>query len=176
MDPAHILRQLREFEPNIATSDLPPQVKHLRTNPLKQVKELRESAIFCHGMSCRLGEPVLVAQTEAQDYDFVASWLDGTTQHLAPVQLKEVVPAVLNPQTNLDAVIRGLEKYVDSDELTVAIHLNRLGHFDPKRVIVPPLRIAALWVFAAIKPDQSEWGLWGNFLEEPQGTRFAYPT
>lgn len=90
-------------------------------------------------------------------------------------QMKEVVPEPLNANSSLEKVIQSLTMYVDSQDLTVAIHLNRQVHFDPKTLVVPRLRIAALWIFGSITPDQSEWGLWGNFLEEPMGTRFAYP-
>ena len=97
-------------------------------------------------------------------------------QHLAPVQLKEVVPPELNNTATVQQRVNALTKYVDSEDLTVAIYLNRPVHFDPERLVVPPLKIAALWVFGAISPDKEKWGLWGNFLEVPQGTAFDYPT
>jgi len=42
--------------------------------------------------------------------------------------------------------VNALWKYVDSEDLTVAIYLNRRAHFDPAKLVVPPLKIAALWV------------------------------
>jgi hypothetical protein len=116
-----------------------------------------------------------MSRGESQDFDFVASWSVDNTQHFAPVQLKEVVPEPLNPNATVEQIVESLAKYVDSEDLTVAIHLNRQAHFDPTVLSVPPLKIAALWVFASISPDQSQWGLWGNFLEQPEGSRFAYP-
>ena len=174
-DPAPFLRELRSLEPRVASSQLPDKVKSLRTNALKEWRELREAAIFCYGMGQRIGQTVYLARGESQDYDFVASWIVGDIRHLAPVQLKEVVPPNLNPAASLESMIESLTKYVDSEELTVAIHLNQALRFEPKSVVVPRLRIAALWVFAALTEDESEWGLWGNFLEEPEGVRFAYP-
>jgi len=50
----------------------------------------------------------------------------------------------------VQATVDALTKYVDSDELTVAIHLNRQTSFDPVQLVVPALNIAALWVFAAL--------------------------
>ena len=47
--------------------------------------------------------------------------------------------------------------------------------FDLATLKVPPLRLAALWVFGGVSPDQSQWGLWGDLLDEPIGTRFEYP-
>ena len=175
-DPAPFLVKLRAIERKVAASDLPERVKQLRTNELKPMRELREAAIFCHGMGQRLGQTVYLARGESQDYDFVASWVVGGHQHLAPVQLKETVPPDLNIHASLQSTVDGLAKYVDSEQLTVAIHLNQQLHFDPADLVVPSLRIAALWVFAAVTPDQSSWGLWGNFMEKPEGFRYAYPT
>jgi hypothetical protein len=175
-DPRPFLVRLREVEPQVANSDLPPKVKALRTNALKWSKELREGALFCYGMAQRIGQTVRLAPFEAQDYDFVASWIVGDTQHLAPVQLKEVVPQDLNSTASVQERVNGLAKYVDSEDLTVVIYLNQRVHFHPAQLVVPPLKIAALWVFGAISPDKEQWGLWGNFLETPEGTRFEYPT
>ncbi|MBW8369792.1 MAG: hypothetical protein K0M66_02250 [Thiobacillus sp.] len=175
-DPASFLRTLRELEPRIAASSLDPKIKQLRTNKLKKWREARQAALFCYGMSQRIGQPIYLNNDEAQDYDFIASWAVGDEQHFAPVQLKEVVPTNLNAKSSLEEVISSLTKYVNSEDLTVAIHLNRKIQFDPKTITVPPLNIAALWVFSSISEDGSEWALWGNFLEDPEGSSFAYPT
>ena len=175
-DPRPFLVRLREIEPKLANSGLSPKAKALRTNELRWSKELREGALFCYGMAQRIGQTVFLAPSEAQDYDFVASWVVGETQHLAPVQLKEVVPEELNAKASVQERVNALSKYVDSEDLTVAIYLNQSVHFDPAKLVVPRLKIAALWVFGAISPDKEKWALWGNFLEEPQGTQFAYPT
>lgn len=174
-DPARFLVELRALEPKVASSSLDARVKQLRTNDLKEWREAREAALFCFGMAQRIGQPIYLSRVESQDYDFVASWTVGDEQNFAPVQLKEVVPESLNSDSSVDKVVQSLTKYVDSEDLTVAIHLNRQVHFDPKTLVIPRLRIAALWIFASISPDQSEWVLWGNFLEQPEGTRFAYP-
>lgn len=174
-NPADFLVALRGLEQTFASSTLDSSVKHLRTNGLKEWREAREAALFCIGMTQRIGQTIYLSRGESQDYDFVASWVDGDGQHFAPVQLKEVVPESRNANSSVEQIVQSLTKYVDSEDLTVAIHLNRQVHFDPITLVVPPLRIAALWVFASITPDQSEWGLWGNFLEQPEGSRFAYP-
>jgi hypothetical protein len=175
-DPRTFLIQLREIEERVVKSDLSPKAKALRTNELKSWKELREGALFCYGIGQRIRQTVYLARSEAQDYDFVASWVVEVTQHLAPVQLKEVVPAELNTAASVQQCVDALSKYVDSEDLTVAIYLNRPVHFDPEQLVVPRLKIAALWVFGAISPDKKNWGLWGNFLEVPEGTAFDYPT
>ncbi|MDP3421691.1 MAG: hypothetical protein Q8S10_12305 [Thiobacillus sp.] len=174
-DPRPFLVEIRELESRVAGSDLSSKAKQLRTKSLNGWRETREAALFCYGMGQRIGQPVFLSRGESQDYDFIATWVVGETQHFAPVQLKEVVPTDLNATASIESVIRSLTKYVDSTDLTVAIHLNQQVRFDPRMLVVPTLPIAALWVFGSISPDQSEWGLWGNFLEEPEGTRFAYP-
>jgi hypothetical protein len=175
-DPRPFLVQLRAIAARVAGSDLSPKAKALRTNALKWSKELREGAIFCYGMAQRIGQTVYLAPSEAQDYDFVASWVVEDTQHLAPVQLKEVVPQQVKAGASVQERVNALTKYVDSEDLTVAIYLNQRVHFDPAHLVVPQLNIAALWVFGAISPDKEKWGLWGNFLETPEGTTFEYPT
>ena len=176
-DPRAFLVQLREIDARVANSDLPRKLKALRTNSLKWSKELREAALFCYGMAQRIGQPVYLSPSEAQDYDFVASWVIDDTQHFSPVQLKEVVPPALNAVASVQAAVDALsKKYVDSDDLTVAIHLNQRIRFDPAKLVIPSLKIAALWIFGAISQDQEKWVLWGNFLETPEGTRFEYPT
>lgn len=176
-DPTRFLVDLRRLEIEIAQSDTPARVKALRTNGLKEAKERRQAALFCHGMSMRLGRTVYFAVQENHDYDLVASWFIDDEQHFATVQLKEVVPHDLNPKASIDSVLASLEKYTDSADLTVAIHLNQSGHFDPALLRPPELKVASLWVFAAVAPDQSLWSLWGNFAEDdPYGTQFAYPT
>jgi hypothetical protein len=174
-DPPEYLRRLRLLEHVVASSDLPSNVKALRTNELKQHRELREAALFCHGMSNRLGVRVEVARDESRDYDFVARIVEDGRASLFPVQLKELVPSELNSQGTLADVFSSLTKYADSDDLTVAVHLNRHIHFNPDQVSVPPLKLGGLWVFGAISPDQSAWALWGDFLTKPIGTRFEYP-
>lgn len=174
-DPRPFLVGLRNLESALAASDTPPRIKNLRTNGLKAWREARDAALFCYGMGQRIGQTVYFAPSESQDYDFVASWVVGSEQHLAPVQLKEVVPQDLNPKASLDQVLASLTKYVDSSELTVAIKLNQQGRFQPSELAPPKANIAALWVFGAITKDQSKWALWGNFLEQPAGMTFGYP-
>ena len=176
VDPTSHLIKLRRIEVEIAVSDLQPKVKALRTNSLKAAREQREAALFCHGMEEHLGHKVYFAAQEDQDYDFIASWIVGEKRHYAPVQLKEVVPAEINPQASIEAIVPGLSKYTDSDGLTVAIHLNQQGRFEPALLQLPELRIGALWVFAAAAPDQSRWNLRGNFTESClYRTEFSYP-
>lgn len=133
-------------------------------------------------MSEVMGRTVLIAPVEAEDFDFVATWIDDErTQHFCRVQLKEVVPESLNPSASLQRVIDGLSRYADASDLTVAIKCNRLGRFDPATVSIPDrLKLGALWIYSAVTADQSKFALWGDFAHPPDGGvvgwEFAYPT
>ena len=175
-DPAPFLRRLRKLEAKVAHSQLPLAIKSLRTNSLKEWRETREAALFCVGIGARMGRKVFLARSEASDYDFVASWTSDDTQHFAPVQLKEVVPNDVNPAASIQSTIDLLpHKYLDSASLTVAIYLNRQSHFDPATLRIPSIRIAALWIFGGLASSGEQWGLWGDFLDQPFGTTFEYP-
>lgn len=175
-DPVPFLRRLRYIEHRLLAESLDTEVRSLRTNRLKEWKEARLGALFCHGISERTGRKVYLSKGEFEDADFVGMWFDGDVQNFAPVQIKELVPEERNDRATLEALVQGLSMYRGRKDLTVLIHLNRRLHFRPESLVLPPnLPIAALWVLACIDPTHSEWAIWGDFLEQPEGTRFAYP-
>ena len=54
--------------------------------------------------------------------------------------------------------------------------MKQANHFEPTGLNLPRRQVAAGWGGAATTPDQTKFGLWGNFLEpEPYGIEFAYP-
>lgn len=177
-DPRGFLAALRRLEWAVAASPTPEWIKTLRTQGLKPEREMRDAAIFCVGMSERIGFDVRFAPIEDQDFDFIATWFDGKRNY-CPVQLKEVVPPHLNAGATVQAVVDGLTRYADSADVTVAIKINRPSRFDPAELKLPAnLRIGGLWIFAGLSADQSEFGLWGDFLSKtdaPLGSRFSYP-
>lgn len=175
-DPVPFLKNLRKIELQNLSATVAPEVRTLRTNTLKEWREARLAALFCHGVSERTGRKIFFSKGEFEDADFVASWTDNDVQHFAPVQIKELVPEEMNLRSTFDTVVQGLSKYSGKDSLTVVIYVNRQIHFDPFAVTLPQqLPIAALWILACVEPAQSEWAIWGDFLEEPEGTRFSYP-
>jgi hypothetical protein len=173
LDPVEVLKNLRQIEYVIAPLDLDPKAKALRTNLLKRERELRSACLFCVGMSNRLGQPIYVYPLEDADFDFVAAWQVGDERRLTVVQLKEFVPANLNPKSTLQSIIDGLAAYQSSPDLTVAIHVHR--PFDPSKLVLPPLVIQELWMFWATSEDQTQWMLCGNMLGELSCTPFEYP-
>jgi len=173
-DPREVLVELRRVE-RLIPPGTDPKIRHLRTHELRDVRELRLASLFCYGWGQISVQPMLVAHAEAQDYDAVATWIDSDTANFAPIQLKEVVPTDLNPEATVQAVIDDLTKYRDSRDLTVAVHLNQSARFSPLALKIPKLDIASLWIFGSVTPDQSRWGVWGNFLETIQYGEFAYP-
>ena len=175
-DPRPFLVKLRLLQEVVVNSETPEVVKNLRTNTLKRIRELRDTTIFTYGLSNIIGQTVFLAEREAQDYDFVTRTINDRSIFYTPLQLKEVPPDQLNQKSSVQSVVDSLTKYGDSDDLVVAIKVNRPIHFDPAAIIIPHLRIGGLWVFSALAEDQSEWGLWGDFLRDQIGMRFAYPT
>lgn len=173
LDPADVLRNLRRVEIGLAP-DMPDPVRHLRTNDLKRIRECREAALFCFGMSCRRGARVLFALSEAADYDFVTKWVSAGVAYFVPVQLKELVPKELNKDITLEGLLGVVAKY-RSNRLAVLIHLNRRSKLDPSTLQIPELQIAGLWFLWGAAPDQSRWCLFGDVLAAPSASFFEYP-
>ncbi|MEO0851918.1 MAG: hypothetical protein AAFY15_00220 [Cyanobacteria bacterium J06648_11] len=145
---------------------------------MKAERELRDAALFCAGMSKLTGEKIWFADSESQDFDFVTSWTTGGVQHISPVQLKEVAPADLDRNGGFESVFKSLRRYASAEDLVVAVRLGRNMRFDPATLAIPDdLSLGELWVFGAITPDQSQWAIWGDFMQGPvsEGCVFAYP-
>ncbi len=173
-DPADILRKLRAVEMKNPVSELPYKVGSLRTKSLRTRGESRQCALFCHGMSQCLGLTLSYAESEDSDYDFVVFCAENSS--FVPVQMKELVPEKLNPDTDLQKEIDKLSKYVDSSDLCVALYLNReLKSLDIRRLDVSRVNVAELWLFGAASEDQKQWKLIGNLLEQPLVYEFHYP-
>ena len=175
VDSATVLSQLKMIQRQVADSNLEDRVKNLRIRKFKQYHEGWEAAIFCFGMSKRLGVPICVALNEASDYDAVAMRVEGDTQFFTPIQIKEVVPENLNPKTDINKEIAKLNRYPVSNDTVVVIHVNRAGQLQIPTVKVPRLNIASLWLIGASAPDQSKWFLAGDLLNNPQISFFTLP-
>jgi hypothetical protein len=175
-DPSVVLTDLRRLKHLVAVSSLPENVKTLRRNDLKEYREGRNAALFCLGMTRAQGPTVFLARLEAQDYDFVTLWQNGDETVYTPVQLKEVVPESLNPNSNVNTTLTKLTKYSGSDRTVVALLVNREIRLEFNSIQVPKLRLGGIWLYGAVSPDQQKWFIYGDLLNEPRLWEFEYPS
>lgn len=177
-------RSARDFLVNVlplraalAVSNTEARIHNLRTSKLKEERELWQACLFAHGIgSAVLSTEVCLAPVEADDYDCVARYIIGDTQHYVPIQLKEFVPEHLNPSTSLEVELEKLKKKcVDSRDLVIAIYLNRQFQLDLNTLKVPEIDIGELWFFGAVSPDQSQFMLWGDMLKDRKCYLYKYP-
>jgi hypothetical protein len=123
--------------------------------------------------------PVWVVDDEDNDYDFVAVWENNGDNYFTHTQLKEVVPERLNVEASVQSIIDKLAaKYPVSDDLTVAIRVNRQFMLDLDKITIPAaLHIAAVWIYGAASQDASRWFLTGNLIEPEPNVAwfFDYP-
>jgi hypothetical protein len=175
-DPADFLTGLRALELGPFGQVDDPLIRRLRHRDLREWREARVAALFCHGYSERIGQKIFFSKGEFEDADCVASWKVGDESHFAPIQIKEVAPNDLNPKATLQAVLHSLTRYAGVNDLTILVHVNQQVKFNLNEVVVPQgINVAALWILACISPDQSKWALWGNFLEKVEMSEFDYP-
>ena len=176
VDPEPILRGLREIAATQPLHELPYEVRSLRRRDLRPYHEGRQAALFCYGMSQVLRTPVVFAQAENSDYDVIARYVLGDTAHYVPVQLKELVPATLNPDADLQSELDKISKYVDSRDLVVAFHLNGDRRVEFWKLRMPTNTIGGLWFYGAKAPDQRNWLLIGDMLKEQNDAHeFQHP-
>lgn len=165
-DPAIVLPRMKVIREGVGRSGLDDRIKNLRTNQLKEVREGWDAAVFTLLLSLANGSRIQFCPKEAADFDAIL-WSQGDTySSFAPLQLKELVPADLNPNASLQALIDGLVKYGSSETLIVAIKLNRRERIEFSGLDTSALKIGGLWCFGATSYDQSRWTLWGDFLND----------
>lgn len=176
LDPVPTLRALRDLELRLAQADVSPKISRLRTAKLKPEREARDAALFSLGMSTRLGMPVLFAPVEESNYDFVTRMDVGDTSYFTPVQLKELVPAELNPAASIDKLLASLRNKRGYEDTVLALRLNREQKgvtFKAEQFDGLPFR--EVWLFWSASPDARKWKLLGNALETPLLSEFDYP-
>lgn len=170
------LKRIRKFERRIAVGQvgLPQDAPFGRGE--KRQSELRQAALFLHGMSESTGIRISFSDQEDSDYDTVIQWQESESRHIGIVQLKQLPPQEVNEMASVNSIIKKLSKYSDSQGLVVALWLNRAFRFDPSAIEVPDLKISSLWAFGAANESQDSWLLWGDLLSDKcLATRFEYP-
>jgi hypothetical protein len=114
------------------------------------------------------------ASVEHADYDAVVRWRRQNEQFFTPIQLKEYVPAKLNSEAMLEALLEGLSRYSSSSDLVVVVYLNRRFRLVLGPVYCPRLNLGGVYLIGVIAQDK--WLLVGNLLDEAAGISiFDYP-
>lgn len=168
------LEGLNQFAQKPEFQALPPRLRAFRSNPLRETLERRQAALFCYGLSEVTGIDIGIAHLEQSDYDFIMAYHEGGNLCFCPLQMKEFVPATINPQADLQAEFDKLAKYTDSEELVVAMHLNRRFHFDYQKYDFSRLPIKELWLFGQTGPGKP-WVIMGNMMDSNPTARFFNP-
>ncbi|WJN61487.1 hypothetical protein OH686_22320 [Pseudomonas sp. SO81] len=138
--------------------------------------EMRQAALFSHGMSAVIQKKVRFALKEEADFDAICTFEHEGKQLFAPLQLKELVPERLNPNSSLQSELEKLQKYKNSKDLIIAYHLNRSCNIDISKLNPPKDIVSEIWIFAANNPEQTEWSLTGNILSKNYRTyKFEHP-
>lgn len=171
-----VLLRYRKTQELLNVSDIDQKTKNLRINKFKRYREGWEAALFCYGMCKRLNTTVYVALHEEADFDSIALRYTDGVEYYTPIQIKELVPESLNPDTDLNKEIKKLVKYPTSKDCAVVIHHTRAGKLDLSTIKIPTLQIGSLWVIGALNPYQNRWFLAGDLLEAPRIIEFDFPT
>ncbi|WP_157499625.1 hypothetical protein [Lysobacter sp. Root983] len=177
VETGHLLRRLRAVELEITQHMPPDRHRRLQTRETLGLKELRDAALLCHGLAERRGEKIGVTHWENHDHDAVARIQKSGENQFFPLQLKQLPPDDINAKVTLQKIIDLLpSKYPKSPLLTVGISLNRDTRISFDKLNIPSMNIGGLFFFGAVKPDQSEWLLWGDALSHgAHATIFKYP-
>ena len=149
-----------------------------RKRPFKKYHEEHQSALFAYALSqkayCYQWEYWC---GEHADYDCaVRCHLPQGRLVYKAVQLKELVPAGLNPQSSLQCLINGLVKYrarPGEESLVVSIYINRAACICFRELSIPKLQIEQLWLYGHL--DLHSCFLVGNLLGHPKEYHFRYP-
>jgi hypothetical protein len=152
------------------------KVRSLRTNNLKHHREMREAAVFCHGMGTVLNRTIYFAPCEEEGHDFIMMQRRGDEILFSPLQIKELVPESVNPHASLEGILDGLKKYAAASDTVVAIHMNRrLERMDIKKLDIPNVKVGQIWLFGGVDEVPNGFVLCGDLLDQPEAYRFDLP-
>jgi hypothetical protein len=175
-DPVPVLVRYQELEIVVSASDLPVNVKALRTSELKSVREGREAALFALGLESVLGTKVYVALAESSDFDFVLRWEAEEQIRYCPVQLKELVSHARNPQASLAQLVQRLASRQNSTNTLLLVRINRKEDVDIGALPVHDLPFLELWFLWQSSADGSTWSILGDAKKVAYRYDFLYPT
>ena len=150
-----------------------------RTRPQRPYLTMRQAAIYCFGRKCMSPEDRWAFTQwpdEDSPVDAVCRWQrpDGT-ERFEFVQLKEAVPAELNPDQTIQSVLDRLpERYPRASGMTIAINLNRDVTTPLDSLRIPTLPGASLWLFGQGGEPYDSF-LIGDLLTTPVRCSFNFP-
>jgi len=130
--------------------------RNWRKGQFKKYFEEYQSALFTYGLSQgAISYHWEYSYGESQNREFDCAIRCELPQEdggvvVKPVQLKELPPDVVNPQVSLQDLINSLVKYTaqaGEEMLAVAIFCNRGSSINFKKLTIPPLQIAQLWIY-----------------------------
>lgn len=176
IDPATYLAGAREMLRELIPKLQPHVAFALKSRPARKMREDERCAIFCYGMATVSGATIKFSDMERSDYDYILSVLHNGTHSFVPLQMKQLVSESVNANTTLQSEIEKLKKYVDSPNLVVAIHVNRVGVTVLDDLDLSNLKIGELWLFGVSNPEEREWRIIGNLLgTRPSAVTFQLP-
>ncbi len=184
LDPAAELMEARRRDRLRTPAEIQGRRAFFRKREGRAEKQRLEACLFAFGWSCATGLPASVAMHELSDYDCVLrrGTEAGGEEHV-PVQLKELPPTRVDPDLDFGAMFRKLGKYVDSEDLVVALYVNRrISKCDLDSLLVSKPRLRELWILGATSPAErqggQEWSIVGSVTRPPKARvtcRFTYP-
>jgi hypothetical protein len=148
----------------------------LRNRKLRNIWEDRRCAIFCYGLSKTTDSKIFFSNFESSDYDYVLAIEHSNNKWFVPLQMKQLVSTEVNSSTNIQQEINKLKKYTTSQDLVVAIHINRVVEFGIEDLDLSGLNIRELWFFGHFPSDKYKWRIIGNALSpDPKELLFSLP-
>lgn len=165
-DPVRILLGLRRLDHAISRTDTPVTVRRLRTNALKPYREGRQAALFCLGLSRRLGRPIRFALQKPLDdaADAIGLVDDQGNAVFLPIQLKELPPHYANATLSLQDLLTSVgKKFAGTGDTILAIHINRRAQIVISDLNLPT-NFAEIWLFGSSDETQDKWFLIGDLL------------
>lgn len=149
--------------------------REISRNDRKRLIEDLDAAAFAHGLRVLIQDrDVCIAEFESQDHDFVLRFGPPNDPGYCPLQLKVLVSNDVSKSQSLAGLLGNLVKYVDVDDLVMAIKIDRLG-VDPRDILVPRLAFAELWFFGPCFGSSKAWYLYGDCLGVPRWFQFDLP-
>lgn len=138
-----------------------------------------QGAMFAYAWTHLSGYHVHVAFEPSNlregDEDCILRWDEREDVEFAPVQLKSLVSARTDQDTDLERELKRKVGLYGSPDLHLVWTINREMDLDPKTLDLPRIKAAALWIVSAASTDLTRWVLTGDFVNVRKMWPFPYP-